>query len=190
MRVVKGYRVVDIPLNKDKTAVHHLFIREHTNKASPANGRTLFVGNIDCTVDLSHEEIDAYLRILFNRFGTVESISVSAFGDDQTEKTRFAHLVFGKKSSIKLSMSASDNDFDHAAREVATHFGFLEDNRSKTISDIKSMFTFFDVDARELQQEVDEFMREFDENEQRDIDERNAALNVPDADGFITVGSR
>jgi hypothetical protein len=190
MKIVKGYRVLDVPLDGEGIAIHHLFIREHTNKNSSAQGRTLFVGNIDCTIDLSHEEIDAYLRILFGRFGAIESISVSAFSDDHMEKTRFAHLVFAKKSSIKLTMNATDNDYNHALKEVASHFGFLDERHPKTISEIKAMFTFFDVDHRELQEEVDEFMREFDENEQRDIDERNASLNVADADGFITVGSR
>jgi hypothetical protein len=187
MRIIKGYRVFDLPLDGEKTAIHHLFVREHNDKSSSSHGRILFVGNIDVRLDLSHEEIDSYLRLMLSRFGAIESVSVSSFTPEEADKTRFAHVVFAKKSSIKMVMTATDNDCEHAMKEVARHFGFLEAKPAMSIADIKAMFPFYDVDPKEMQEEVDEYMRDFDDSERREVNERNASINVPDADGFVTI---
>ena len=187
MRSIKGFRVLEVPMDPEGKTIHYLYVKEHNDKTSAASGRILFVGNVDCNIDMSHEEIDTYLRLLLGRFGEIESVSISAFSEEHMERTRFAHVVFTKKSSLKVVLNATENDYELALKEVAEHLGYLQDQTIKTIADIKALYPFVDVDAAQLQREVDEYMREFDENEFRELMEENESANQPDADGFITV---
>ncbi len=119
MKFIKGFRIVDIPLQENGGVIHSLFVKEHADRQKKdSNGKILFVGNVDYRQNMSHNDIDEYLRLLFSRFGEVVSISVSAFSADDHANTRFAHLEFAKKSSMKLIMTTPDNElFEEIAHE-------------------------------------------------------------------------
>jgi len=79
-----GFIVIDIPIGIGG-AVHQLYVKEHsgrdagtTGTAPSAAGVTLFVGNVDLHLDMSHEDIDGYLRELMSQFGDINSVYVSA----------------------------------------------------------------------------------------------------------------
>jgi len=184
---LKGFRVVELPLDNKNLAHHYLYIKEHNDRENP--GKTLFVGNIDYIPFMSHEDIDKYLRILFGRFGDISSISVSEFSNNSNDKdnTRFAHVVFAKKSSIKLILNANDNDYELACQEVAETFSLLQDPPSITRETLINMFGLFDADEDELEEEVNHFMKDFDEKELFEIEQRKQMVNLPDADGFVTI---
>ena len=117
---VKGYRIVDIPLFKEKFggSFHSLYIKEHSDRVNKeGNGRTLFVGNVDYNDVMTNEEIDGYLRLLLSRFGDINSISVSSISPDQSINARFAHVEFSKKSSLKSVLNANTNELFEASNE-------------------------------------------------------------------------
>eukprot|EP00597_Dinobryon_sp_UTEXLB2267_P004223 CAMPEP_0170067522 /NCGR_PEP_ID=MMETSP0019_2-20121128/6834_1 /TAXON_ID=98059 /ORGANISM="Dinobryon sp., Strain UTEXLB2267" /LENGTH=208 /DNA_ID=CAMNT_0010274925 /DNA_START=1571 /DNA_END=2197 /DNA_ORIENTATION=+ len=140
---------------------------------------------------MSNEEIDDYLRLLFSRFGEVESISVSEFEKDQNINSRFAHVQFTKKSAVSAALKASENEYNDAGNEVASQFGLKPLNKLvKSIEEIKSMYAFIDENPSELKEEVDQFMQTFEENELSEKLDKEKRLNEADADGFMPVKNR
>ena len=81
--------------------------------------------------------LTGYLRSLFEPFGEIASVSVSdnkqvtdenedaadednSYEDDNSNSgTRFAHLVFSKKASIKSALSFTDSAFYELTKLVA-----------------------------------------------------------------------
>eukprot|EP01032_Pedospumella_encystans_P009212 gene9212-10867_t len=190
MKNVKGFRIIEVPLSESLEGVHPLYIKEHSgNKVSKESaGKVLFVGNVDYRINMTHEDISEYLRLLFGRFGDVGDVSVSQLAADSTANSRCAHLEFTKKSSLKLALTAADDDYATACKEVCEQFGL--DVRKKTAGEIKLMFSFVDVNPAELQEEVDAYMADFDEQEHIMRQEREERLNQVDEDGFMPVKNR
>lgn len=143
---------------------------------------------------MEHEDIDEYLRFLLSRFGEIRHISVSSFPEDQTiANTRFAHVEFVKKSSLKLALIATERDYSEAAKELSNEFGSKYYNQlqePKSVAEIKRMFPFIDENADELKEEVDDFMKDFEENELIAKIDREKKLNEVDEDGFMPVKHR
>lgn len=186
--VVKGYRVIALPLNRKTNAFHDIYLKEHVDRSNKnAAGRTLFVGNVYYLLNMTHHDIDRYLRVLLERFGDIESISVSSFTAEDLENTRFAHVLFNKKSALKLAINATEEDYALAVKEASNSVVSTTSNKVKSAQDIKKMFAWFDIDASELQREVDEYMQRFEKEESLAESERKKLLNVPDNEGFITV---
>jgi len=137
------------------------------------------------------------LRLLFSRFGDISDIHISALpehtvytSDRRTNhiNTRYAHVGFTKKSSLKLALNASDMDYDTACSEVTENYGM--EMKPKKSSDIRTMFAFIDQDADQLQVQVDSYMKSFEENEIIQLKQREEQITKPDDDGFIPVTHR
>lgn len=206
MRYVKGYRIIDIPLGNTISGHHSIYIKEHqpntrssgdgaaadTTATSDGSGKILFIGNVDYRINMSHEQIDGYLRLLFERFGDIRSITVSEFAVDQSANTRFAHLTFAKKSTLRFALETGDAEYAPAVEEVAAQFGFEAHFEPKSKQQIREMMGFYrgSRDPRQLQQEVDEFMLQFEEKESAALRKREEALNTADEDGFMPVKIR
>ncbi len=224
MRSVKGYRILtvqyppivekpntsedepDSTLIKDEkslkqqaplTADHYLYLKEHHDHANPQNnGKVLFVGNVDYYLTISYDQVQEYLTLLFQTFGEIESISLSEADEDTT---KFAHILFQKKSSVKyILQTATDEDYRRIfTNDVAP---YLQSIRPKNIigngnlatiqANLREMFPIRGVDEEELQRRVNEFMADFDEKERIELFERKEMRNQPDEDGFVTVVSR
>lgn len=191
MRFIKGYRIIDIPLSESGGSVHSLYVKAHADRSKQdSNGRVLFVGNVDYTPAMSHESIDLYLRQLLGRFGDINGVSVSAFNMDEGANTRFAHVEFAKKQSIKLVMSNSDADYHESGLEIARTYGYGQLIQTKTASEIKKMFSFIDENPEELLEEVNSYMKDFEEQEALAKLEKERLLNEADEDGFMPVKNR
>jgi ribosomal RNA-processing protein 7 len=200
IRLLKGYRVIDIPLGMG-LALHTIYLKEHSEKGEnieKQKSKTAFIGNVDYGLEMTHEEIDSYLRELFNNFGEVESVSVSKFHREEAEKksnnySRFAHLVFKKKNSLKLALTAPDSTYYELGKELSKNFGLKQRfslKKRKTVEDISNMYPYCEIDPKELQEEVDIFMRDFEEQENSDKLERERVSRLPDDDGFMPVHHR
>ena len=190
MRQVKGFRIVEVPLGEGIEGFHYLYIKEHLGgKASKATaGNVLFVGNVEYRINMTNEEIDEYIRLLFSRFGDIENVYVSVIPANSTATSKHAHVEFSKKSSMKLALNASDSDYELAGKEVCEQFGVVV--RKKSATEIKRMFPFVDSDAVQLQEDVDQFMAQYDETETLLRREREERLNQIDEDGFMPVKHR
>jgi hypothetical protein len=172
-------------------------LKEHFDHSNPQNaGKVLFVGNVDYFCMMPYEEIQQYLRILFERFGEIESISIS---EQDSETTRFAHVLFQKKSILKYVLSTM-TDADYAAviqKDVLPYLqsvrpvNILEGNSLQLIRQrVQQLFPMYDVDIDEFQKNVNEFMMEFDEKERQELFDRRDTKNQADEEGFVTVVSR
>jgi RNA recognition motif-containing protein len=191
MRFTKGYRIINIPLEVDGAAYHSLYVREHADRNNKAgNSKILFVGNIDYMPDITHDEIERFLNKLFSPFGPIKTIHVSDIKEAREDVTaRFARIEFEKKSSIKLALNASDMDYSEAGR-VLVESASAFNTAPKSLADIRSMFSFVDHDAEDLQEEVDDFMESFEQNELFKKEESNRRLSEADEDGFMPVKNR
>lgn len=187
MKQIKGCRIVEIPLGENVEGFHYLYIKEHAgNKVNKDDaGRVMFVGNVDYRIAMTPETIDEYLRLLFERFGDITGISVSVVEEGIT---KCAHVQFAKKSSLKLALTGNDSDYAIGCREVCEKYGLVL--RKASVMEIQKKHKFIDCDADELQEEVDSFMTEFDENELIMRKEREERLNQVDEDGFMPVKNR
>lgn len=194
---INGYRTVQLPLCSPLGATHSLYIKAHASRGGESSsGTTLFVGNVDYTTEsMEHTQIDEYLKCLLSRFGAIRHISISTFPENQTNaNTRFAHVEFTKKSSLKLALVATERDYFEAGKEVASKFGSSNyeqlQNEPKSSVEIKRLFPFIDEDPDELKEEVDNYMRDFEESELIAKIEREQKLNEVDDDGFMPVKNR
>eukprot|EP01038_Epipyxis_sp_PR26KG_P011302 gene11302-15162_t len=197
LHFVNGFRVIDIPLPRSG-CFHSLFIKEHTERSSTniksitQTGPILFVGNIDYEFNMSNENIDIYLRFLFEQFGDVKSISISSLDESSTINhgySRFAHLEYKKPSSLKNALNAANSLYFQVCKKMLENDGSA--NRElKSIAELKSSYLFVDENPDDLQEEVDEYMKDFEENENILKLELEKSLNEVDADGFIKVKNR
>ena len=194
MRFVKEYRVVDVDLGAGG-ACQCFLMKEHSDRTSPghdnAQGRTLFVGNIDYGRDLDANEIEALIEDFFSSFGVIESVSLSQFkGTGTTRNTRFAHVVFEKKKTIKLIMQASDRIYADIIKKVRLTWGLDVLKGEFTSSSIVDQYMLRDVDPDELKEEVNTIMTEFELGEKAAVEERERRLQEADEDGFTMVKHR
>jgi hypothetical protein len=212
MKFIKGYRIISLPFppspiqnDLSKQAFHHLFVKEHFDNQNKANsGKILFVGNISYFAGsvLSYENLHDYLKLFFERYGEIDTVSLSEEDDNSrsaASHTRFAHIHFVKKSTVKYILSTvTDNEFGQLIKSEI--LPFLEQYRPKNVvgngniakmkENIRELFPLYDIDEKEFEENINQFMLEFNEKESNDLFNRNEMKNQPDDDGFITVVSR
>lgn len=182
---IKGYRIIAIPIDSVERATHYLYVKEHNDKNH--KGSTLFVGNIDLLPEMTQEQVDNFLRLAFSSFGDIESISLSELGRNMTDKSRFAHINYTKKTSVKMALNAKDEEYQPLLARASSAIGLQKELNNLTRAQIRSMFPLFDVNTKQLQEDVDSFMLEFDAEEKAKEEEEDRRANVPDEDGFIVV---
>ncbi|RYH02448.1 RNA-binding protein [archaeon] len=189
MSTIKGYRVVSLSLSDDYEVSHHVFLKEHMDKKS--NGKILLVGNVDIKPDLTVEQIDKLMRLLFSRFGDIDEVSVSDIEVESLTTSRFAHVTFNKKASVKMAINATNADYEETWFDARKKMGFsAQHNVVKTINQLRRAFVWKREDPEQWRTRVDEEMREFEEDEERERREHQEAREKPDDDGFILVASK
>ena len=191
MRYFKGYRIIDLPFGIGGS-LQSLYVKEHSDKDNENKGKTLFVGNIDYGRQMKEKDLNDYLKDLFASFGNIVSISFSIIDndDDKYATSRFAHILFDKKNAIKNIISASDTIFYNIGKEVSQKWGpaaYFNIKRKKTIEEISKMFPYIESDPKELQEDVDAYLKEFDDKEEIERAERIRQSKEPDDDGFTKV---
>lgn len=192
MRFVKEYRVLDVDIGAGG-ATQCILLKEHSDRTSHnTKDRTLFVGNIDYGRELDSEEVKAFIADFFSSFGAIESVSLSQFKKEagSTRNTRFAHVTFDKKKTLKLVMQATDQMYADINNNLKQNWGLEVINDNFSSSDILDMYMLKDADPVELQQEVDSIMADFELGEKAAIEERERRLLEADEDGFMMVKPR
>lgn len=192
MRFVKEYRVLDVDLGVGG-ASQCILLKEHSDRTSnSAKDRTLFLGNIDYGRELDSAEIEAFIADFFSSFGVIESVSLSHFKKEtgSTRNTRFAHVTFDKKRTLKLVMQATDQMYADINNNLKQNWGLEIIDENFSSSDILDMYMLRDTDPVELQHEVDTIMADFELGEKAAIEERERRLLEADADGFMMVKPR
>lgn len=189
MSTIKGYRIVSFSLSEDYDVLHQVYLKEHMDKKS--NGKVLLVGNVDIKPDLTVEQIDKLMRLLFSRFGDIDEVSVSDIEMESLTTSRFSHVTFNKKASVKLALNATNADYEETWLEARKKMGFpTQHNAVKTINQLRRAFAWKREDPEQWRAKVDEEMREFEEDEERERREHQEAREKPDDDGFILVASK
>ena len=123
-----GYVVVDVPVGL-AGAIHQLYIKEHKGRGSlgdsissssttsagnkPSNS-TLFVGNVDLGLEMSHADIDAYLREMVGQFGKVEAVYISNLSS-HAKRHRNRAIDDGQDGSEEGSDEGDGGDGRHEA---------------------------------------------------------------------------
>lgn len=179
-----------------------------------SKGKVLFVGNIDYpiinpsskTCMLSQVELDSFLRDLFQSFGDIESITVSQFNTEDIidlehqnqnpfTKTRFAHVHFKSSSSCKASLTTSESLYMDIGDSIARKWGLASALTVKTGSaeisrSLLSLTPYFDVHPRELKDEVEMYMKDFEEGEHMKMLQDMKRMTEADEDGFVVVKTK
>ena len=192
MRFAKEYRVLDVDLGAGG-ASQCILLKEHSDRTSNnAKDRTLFLGNIDYGRELDSGEVEAFIADFFSSFGNIESVSLSHFKKEvgSTRNTRFAHVIFDKKKTLKLVMQATDQMYADINNNLKQNWGLEVIHENFGSSDILDMYMLKDTDPVELQLEVDTIMADFELGEKAAIEERERKLLEADADGFMMVKPR
>lgn len=202
MSLKGGFYVLNVQMGG---SVHQLFVKAHKSD-EVADSSTLFVGNVDLTVGMGYDDIDSYLRELLEGFGDINGVSVSAPGskprDDgvlesknlTSERSRYAHVLFAKKKSVANCIkSVERGDIDAVAVAVGKKWHTLEEksynNRSKR--DIVKDFQWRDCGTvNDLKEEVDEYMKEFEEEEETERLDKIRKSREMDDDGFMPVRAK
>ncbi|KAJ3295058.1 Ribosomal RNA-processing protein 7 A [Rhizoclosmatium sp. JEL0117] len=176
LAVQAGFHVLPVSVG---AATHTLLFKRHsgsTDDDEHPTDRTLFVANVP--VDAS----EAHVRRLFRRCGPIASVSLSR---------RAAHVVFEDPESLlraeqmrsrrRVWSAEVDDAADSQNAAIAPHLIGLE----KWIK----LFVHNHPPLATLQQQANEYMRQYDhlQNErQKELARRRAE---PDEDGFILVGA-
>lgn len=197
MTLIKGYRAIGLPIVLDDSSVlHFIYLKEHVEKSTSdisieqkkKSGKALFVGNVDLLLDMSHEDIDQYLRLLLSRYGDITEISISNISNRQQITSRFAHVTFAKKSSSSAALNASDLEYLDAGKEISNLFAIKK--VVKSAEEIREMYSFVSENPSELKAEVDQFMNNFEDSEKAERMAAEKRATEADEDGFIPVKSR
>lgn len=193
MMFAKGYRIIRVPIGVGM-ASHNFFLKDHSDARKETNGRTLFVGNaVDFCGERVAEDVDAYMRDFFGMFGEVESISVSSFGEDSENigerNSRFVHVLFAKKSSLRAALAAPDSTYHSAGVEMAKRWG-TGALRKRSRAELALQFKYEHESLNDIKSDVHNFMKDFEESEELAKSERERLANQVDDDGFIPVKHR
>mgnify|MGYP003706684939 CR=1 FL=1 len=103
-----GYSIIDINTGMGGS-IHQLYVKEHTGKDSLGEsttngGCTLFVGNVDLTLEMSHQDIDGYLREMMEQFGQIDAVYISALSINKNRKRN--------RTDDQVDESSDDDDDD------------------------------------------------------------------------------
>jgi len=145
---------------------------------------------------LSDDGVNDLLCDIFSHFGDIDSVTVSRFkSDNQPNRvarinSRFAHLLFKKRSSLKSALKADGKVYEPILQNCSQKWGIKDYLSPRSLKDIADPYLLFNVDVSELKSHVDGYMRTFDEGEQLEIQEINKKRKIKDDDGFIQVQSR
>ena len=208
MQTIKGYRVIPLKLGLG-LASHYIYVKQHTEKSasndklsensSNHSTNTLFVGNIDFLIKqplLSNVELSEYYTALFEIFGDINNISISSYNQhtntDGIERSRFAYIEFLSKKSIKAILQTTNEQYNEilSNNPILQKYSLSKCLNIKSVSEILSENKYFDVNLKELQEKISNYMKDFDENEEILQLQIKKHENDVDEDGFQKIKPR
>eukprot|EP00429_Kryptoperidinium_foliaceum_P054137 CAMPEP_0176091168 /NCGR_PEP_ID=MMETSP0120_2-20121206/45663_1 /TAXON_ID=160619 /ORGANISM="Kryptoperidinium foliaceum, Strain CCMP 1326" /LENGTH=287 /DNA_ID=CAMNT_0017425059 /DNA_START=1 /DNA_END=864 /DNA_ORIENTATION=- len=187
MELIKGFRLLRVPVAAGSPVTRSLLVKRHMSRDPTEKDlaeRTLFVTHVDNFVT------EAQLQRCFSgAFGLVEKVELKSQekkapraeqrADGVKVHVNFARVIFKEKASVEKALDASDGRISSAA--------VLPLPTSALKEEVKASKSFY-RDAIELRQEIDEWMASYDarEEEKRRLARESALV---DEDGFTKVVS-
>jgi hypothetical protein len=107
-----------------------------------------------------------------------------------SSESRFAHIIFSKKNILNSVLVASDTVYYDLTNKIAQNWGIGLECRKKSASELYKKYSNKPVKVAELKEEVEVYMKEFDEKEIIEKMEREKRGREPDEDGFVVVKQR
>lgn len=107
-----------------------------------------------------------------------------------SSESRFAHIIFSKKNILNSILVASDTVYYDLTNKIAQNWGIGLECRKKSASELYKKYSNKPVKVAELKEEVEVYMKEFDEKEAIEKVEREKRSREPDDDGFVVVKQR
>lgn len=156
--------------SSSSTSYHNLFIKEHSVRLkddSKPVGQTLFILNVPPYVTPDS------LKNLFNSVGKIQRVILDDSEENFSKNDGFkrAYIVFKTRESLLKALKLTN------FQTLNTDEFQLKTGLDKWIEEYNSSIK----DPVELQQEIDEFMKHFDEHEQ------NKKAEVTDDEGWTVV---
>ena len=117
--------------------------------------------------------------------------TTSSAGAGRLYESRFAHVIFTEKQSLKACLSASDTMYYGLTKQVAARYG-AKANECHLLSakDLYKQRQYRWPVMSELQSQAEEFMRSYDEEEHIAKLDRDKRAREPDNDGFVLVKTK
>ncbi|XP_053577307.1 ribosomal RNA-processing protein 7 homolog A [Bombina bombina] len=187
-----GYTAVPLKFSEERRTHHYLYVKEHKvredlDPARPQD-RTLFVINVPpyCT--------EKSLSQIFSRSCPVVSVELQekpgpAEGDPKTESRYFdmkspkgfkvAYVVFKKASGVRQFNSTKF----HTPLVLSEKDDSIKTGICKWIAEYAASLT----DTEHLQDEIDAFMKEYDEKVAEEEEKAAEEEGVPDEEGWVKV---
>ena len=120
-------------------------------------------------------------------------LGVEALSNLTSMRTRFAHVQFTKKKAVANCLKAAQHgDIDAAAEIVGKKWnGMFENLSKKNKKEIAAAFKWRDCGTIEdLKEEVDSYMKDFEEGEEKERLEKIRRSKEMDDDGFMPVRTK
>ncbi|KAL4241082.1 Ribosomal RNA-processing protein 7 A [Mactra antiquata] len=189
----EGFTVVPMKVTENSDCLHYLYIKDHSAREISVHkpkDRTLFVLNVPPYCDEQHitemfEHIDKIQRVYIHNSpstGLPHEHTKNFFSSVPViEGYKVAYIVFKAKDAVSRAKKLPYNK-PLIMHKKGGHP--ITSGLSKWINEYKEDST---VDTNKLQSEIDEYMKEYDDRIQQEIEKAKAMDGVADEDGWVTV---
>ncbi|RWS16041.1 ribosomal RNA-processing protein 7 A-like protein [Dinothrombium tinctorium] len=184
------FKTIKVKLNAKSSVIRDLFVKELNSSLVDERlpkGICLLVANIPPFVD------DDCIRRLFTSFGPVVSVRMSH--DLNFESSESKSKFFDKKPTKNPNLAAivfeTPDCVQNALRFECESPLILYEEPNEPFTGVKKWQKEYNdavVDREEMKNEIDEYMKAYDERVEREIREAKEKAGVPDEEGWITVG--
>ncbi|XP_028395115.1 ribosomal RNA-processing protein 7 homolog A-like [Dendronephthya gigantea] len=187
---IAAFQTIRVKFDKSTKANHIMYLKSHSSRGEDEctpNGRTLFVLNVPpyCT--------KVALRGVFAGCGAIQKIYIQKQpGPVKENKKSFfnlnakimgfkvAYIVFKRESSLQNALQLDSSEI----RYFSTDEKPIDTGINKWCKEYASNYP----NATKLQKEIDEFMKEFDKNQEEEKETAKRLQSEPDEEGWVTVG--
>ncbi|GFU10347.1 ribosomal RNA-processing protein 7 homolog A [Nephila pilipes] len=174
-------------------ANRYLFLKKHEGEEeNKPSDRTLFIINVPQFFN------DRCLKHLFAKFGDIENIDIHvhshmkpASGDKTSHNSeskffgpqpkelgcKVAHIVFKDSSILEAVFKVND------VATIPRKLFMFRVGKNKFIRAYNNSF----IDAQQLQDEISDFMKEYDTKQEEEKQKEKEKLEEPDEEGWVTV---
>ncbi|KDO20915.1 hypothetical protein SPRG_14146 [Saprolegnia parasitica CBS 223.65] len=174
-RKIAGYNMVALPTADEGAFASYIYVTKHTAKSDGAGETELAADRTAYVVNLPRHTSVESLTALLARVGPIQHV---ALGTESPGVATNAHVVFKDKASLTklLKLSALPATEDDAASEPMD-----------VVEAAKAAYQAARPGLQALKNDADEFMMNFDAEEEAERKEREEMKNRIDDDGFQMV---
>lgn len=182
MDQIAGFKAFPVKwpqIDTTSSSPHYFFLKKHVSKTADASDSTLFITQLPICTTRAYT-VKA-LKSIFKRFGQIENVHLHPIIEDDlalTGRGTNAYIVFEDAESLQKALQ-----FDPTQDTVIS----MPDKIMSASQRWKLIHLRMRPDFEHLQQQVDESMAQYDTIQATLKSTAQAAVNVPDADGWVKV---